>query len=86
VKKKQKARPLGKGPPAKTPKQATAEKAHQQLAKINRPILAHVYARLRLFSWLDKARRKHPIIWVQAPPGAGKTTLIASYLKVSRLT
>ncbi len=70
----------------RTPKQARAEKAHQQLAKINRPILAHVYARVRLFSWLDKARRKHPIIWVQAPPGAGKTTLIASYLQARKLS
>ncbi len=35
--------------------------------------------RTRLFRRLDNGR-KHGIIWIQAPPGSGKTTLVSSYL------
>src|SRR5262245_747134 len=55
------------------------------LAKITRPALANVYARRRLFRWLDSTRGKHPVIWVWGPPGAGKTTLLASYLEARKL-
>ena len=48
-------------------------------AKICRPILHEPVARERLFSLLDDARTL-PLVWVGAPPGAGKTTLIASWL------
>jgi len=37
-----------------------------------------------LFRRLDGGR-KRGIIWIQAPPGAGKTTLISSYLKARQL-
>jgi ATP/maltotriose-dependent transcriptional regulator MalT len=49
------------------------------LAKITRPRLPRVLERERLFRLLDGCR-DHPVIWVTGPAGAGKTTLIASYL------
>jgi ATP/maltotriose-dependent transcriptional regulator MalT len=54
------------------------------LAKLCRPKLFGVFRRERLFQLLDQ-RRKHPIVWVAGPPGAGKTTLVASYLEARKL-
>src|SRR5438105_11220782 len=51
-------------------------------AKFSRPRLYNVLKRERLFARLD-ALRAHPIIWIAGPPGAGKSTLVASYV-VSR--
>lgn len=55
---------------------------HQEtfLAKITRPNPHNVYLREKFFSILDKCREK-PVIWLSAPPGAGKTTLISSYIE-----
>jgi ATP/maltotriose-dependent transcriptional regulator MalT len=48
------------------------------LAKITRPRYKDAFRRERLFALLAEARS--PVIWVSAPPGAGKTTLASSYL------
>jgi ATP/maltotriose-dependent transcriptional regulator MalT/DNA-binding SARP family transcriptional activator len=50
------------------------------LAKLTRPKLFDAVARPRLFALLDEAARR-PIVWICAPPGSGKTTLVASYLE-----
>lgn len=49
------------------------------LAKTTRPRTTMAVARPRLFRILERAAKK-PITWVWAPPGSGKTTLIADYL------
>jgi LuxR family maltose regulon positive regulatory protein len=54
--------------------------ATAQLAKLTPPRLGRVYLRTRLFDQLTAARQSHPVIWIGAPAGAGKTTLAASYL------
>ncbi len=52
----------------------------KKLAKLSPPRFTVIYPRQRLFKklddWSDTAA-----IWVQAPAGSGKTTLIASYLQ-----
>ena len=47
--------------------------------KIAFPRLENVVVRERLFSQLDTSQNKL-ITWVSGPPGAGKTTLVSSYL------
>ena len=50
------------------------------IAKITRPQVTGVVLRERLFSLLDEQRRI-PVMWINAPPGSGKTVLVASYLE-----
>ncbi len=49
------------------------------LAKLSMPRLAGGVARPRLFKVLDEARRKSAL-WIVAPGGAGKTTLVTTYI------
>lgn len=53
-------------------------------AKITRPAVLNIYPRDRLFRLLDGYRR-HKAVWVAGMPGAGKTTLISSYIESRRL-
>lgn len=48
-------------------------------AKTSRPRLPELFRWDRLFHQLDVARER-PIVWVSAPAGSGKTTLVASWL------
>lgn len=54
------------------------------LAKLTRPKLFDALSRERLFSLLDEAAARR-IVWICGAPGAGKTTLVASYLEARRL-
>ena len=55
------------------------QKPSLTLAKLSQPRLSAPLARERLFGLLD-AFRERPVVAVVGPPGAGKTTLVASYL------
>lgn len=52
--------------------------------KITHPVSRGIYPRKRLFRLIDSMRRK-PVVWVCGPPGAGKTSLVVSYLADRRL-
>ncbi len=67
-------------PTRRTPK----PRATARPAKLSPPRLGAIQPRPRLFKLLDR-ERKHPIVWIEAPAGAGKTTLAASYLIARRL-
>jgi len=51
-----------------------------RLAKLTRPRTEGLLRRERLFALLDDARDR-ALVWVFAPPGSGKTSLISSYIE-----
>jgi LuxR family transcriptional regulator, maltose regulon positive regulatory protein len=51
-----------------------------RFAKLASPRLHGAVPRPRLFALIDDLRRAHSVLWINAPPGAGKTVLAASYL------
>ena len=56
-----------------------------RLAKLSRPRVGKVLPRQRLFASLDQLRHK-PVVWIAAQPGAGKTSLLASFLDARKVT
>lgn len=58
-------------------------KKHLTLAKFTPPSLPAVLARPRLFRLLNGERKGH-VVWIVGPPGSGKTTLTASYLRTKQ--
>lgn len=56
----------------------------ESLAKLTRPRLHAPLPRPRLFQRLDTLC-EHRAIWLSSPPGAGKTTLVGSYLDDRKL-
>jgi len=56
-----------------------------KLAKLTRPRLFDAVRRDRLFRLMDEGARSRRVTWIESPPGAGKTTLVASYLEARDL-
>lgn len=57
----------------------------ESLAKITPPAFPEIYLRERLFKLIDQ-RLANACLWLSAPGGAGKTTLVGSYLARQRNT
>ena len=55
------------------------------LGKLAPPRLGRVFARDRLFAMLD-ALSQQPAVWLHAAPGAGKSTLVATWLQARQST
>jgi len=66
------------------PRAHQSHKTHIPPAKLNPPRLPAIIGRPRLYRLLDGAR-KHPVSWINASPGFGKTTLVAGYLRARKI-
>lgn len=53
--------------------------------KLTPPRPSRLYPRERLFDLLDHSRAQHRALWLSAPAGAGKTSLVVSYLTAHKL-
>ena len=60
------------------------EKISSAMTQLSQPRFSAVLPRERLFEQLDELK-SHSMLWIGGSPGAGKTTLIASYLEERRL-
>ena len=58
----------------------TTDTTLMNYAKTLPPALPNIFNRMRLFGFMDDLRNRQAI-WVQGRPGAGKTSLVASYSK-----
>src|SRR6185503_20962152 len=63
---------------------ASSNPGRATISKLSPPRLPAVVERTRLYRLVDQARRR-PIVWITAPPGFGKTTLVASYLRARKI-
>ena len=54
--------------------------SEETVAKISRPRIGRTVPRERLYALLDAACEQR-VLWVSGPPGAGKTSLVVSYLE-----
>ncbi len=67
-----------------TESRAAATRGKTVPAKLVQPRLPRVHARTRLFAQLDEARGRQ-VTWIEGPAGAGKTTLVVSWLASRKL-
>jgi LuxR family transcriptional regulator, maltose regulon positive regulatory protein len=66
------------------PHDADAARGAPRFAKLTRPRLHAAYPRVRLFDTLDRQASK-PVLWIAGAPGAGKTTLVATWMEEREL-
>ena len=72
--------PLKRGPSGRI----TMSQRTTRLAKLSRPRVFDAFLRERLYRLLDDYRR-YPLVWIAAPPGSGKSTLVSTYLDARKL-
>ena len=65
--------------------QVSAGKTRALVAKLTRPTLRDLEPRHRLFQRLGELRASSPAVWIGAPAGAGKTSLLVSYIEACAL-